>query len=156
MTSARWVALVLLLSSLPVFAQDKKPDTKSASASEPASTATSSEPWRILPDVTAKADVASDPLSRLQNARPQIAKKGPLASPDEHVTFPAVPGSPMTFLSPGQRADDNTCLKIRSYQVARDSKNADSTHFVGYSTCQPASRYQLRTTVESHKPAPKQ
>jgi hypothetical protein len=153
MTSARLVALVVLLSSLLVFAQDKKPDTKSASSSEPAIKTTSPEPWRIYPDLTAKADVAPDSLSRLQNTRPQIGKKDPVASPDEHLTFPVVPGSPMTFRSPGQRADDDTCLKIRSYQVARDSKDSDSTHFVGYSTCQPSSRYQLRTTVGSEKPA---
>jgi hypothetical protein len=38
------------------------------------------------------------------------------------------------------------CYAIRSYVVARDSKNSDSTHPVSYSTCQPAARYQLRTT----------
>lgn len=42
--------------------------------------------------------------------------------------------------------DDFVCLKIRSYVVARDSKNSDSVHPVKYSTCQPASRYQLKTT----------
>jgi hypothetical protein len=39
-----------------------------------------------------------------------------------------------------------TCLKLRSYVVARDSKNSDSTHLVSYSTCQPTSRYGLKTT----------
>ena len=36
--------------------------------------------------------------------------------------------------------------KIRSYVVARDSKDSDSTHPVSYSTCQPAKRYGLKTT----------
>lgn len=40
---------------------------------------------------------------------------------------------------------DTTCYAIRSYVVARDDKDSDSTHFVRYSTCQPASRYRLKT-----------
>jgi hypothetical protein len=156
MTSARVVALLFLLSCVLVVAQDKKPDNKPAVSPNPATTATSPEPWRILPDLTAKADVAPDPLLRFQTARPQTQKKDPSANPGEHLTFPVVPGSAMSFRSPGQRADDNTCLKIRSYQVARDTKDTDSTHFVGYSTCQPSSRYQLRTTVGSDQASPKQ
>jgi hypothetical protein len=39
-----------------------------------------------------------------------------------------------------------TCYSIRSYVVARDSKDSDSTHLAGYSTCQPATRYGLKTT----------
>lgn len=44
--------------------------------------------------------------------------------------------------------DDSLCYAIRSYVVARDNKDSDSVHPVGYTTCVPASRYQLRTTVE--------
>jgi hypothetical protein len=46
----------------------------------------------------------------------------------------------------GQPGDDAVCYKIRSYVVARDNKDSDSVHPVRYSTCQPASRYRLRTT----------
>ena len=56
------------------------------------------------------------------------------------------PNDPMNFASPGQRIDDTVCYKIRSYVVARDSKDSDSVHPVGYSTCQPSTRYRLRTT----------
>lgn len=48
--------------------------------------------------------------------------------------------------SDGRLVLDTTCFAIRSYVVARDSKDSDSTHLVHYSTCQPASRYRLRTT----------
>ncbi|MGP0019249.1 MAG: hypothetical protein ACLPHP_11815 [Candidatus Sulfotelmatobacter sp.] len=41
---------------------------------------------------------------------------------------------------------ETVCYAIRSYVVARDSKYSDSTHPVSYSTCQPAARYQLKTT----------
>ena len=44
------------------------------------------------------------------------------------------------------RDNDSMCLKIRSYVVARDSKDSDSVHPVKYTTCVPASRYQLKTT----------
>jgi len=53
---------------------------------------------------------------------------------------------PMTMRSYGEPGDDTVCLKIRSYVVARDDRDSDSVHLVGYSTCQPASRYRLRTT----------
>ncbi len=40
---------------------------------------------------------------------------------------------------------DTTCFAIRSYVVARDSKDSDSTHPAGYSTCQPSNRYRVRS-----------
>lgn len=48
----------------------------------------------------------------------------------------------------GDFGADAFCFKMRSYVVARDSKHSDSTHLVGYSTCQPARRYGLKK-VES-------
>jgi hypothetical protein len=42
---------------------------------------------------------------------------------------------------------DNLCLKMRAYKVAPDSPHSDSTHPVGYSTCQPAARFQARSIV---------
>ena len=43
---------------------------------------------------------------------------------------------------------DATCFTMRSYVVARDSKDSDSTHSTGYSTCQPASNYRVKTTQQ--------
>jgi len=40
--------------------------------------------------------------------------------------------------------EDKTCYTIRSYVVARDDKDSDTTHPVGFSTCQPSSRYRLK------------
>jgi hypothetical protein len=51
------------------------------------------------------------------------------------------------------RNDDTMCLKIRSYVVARDSKDSDSVHLVKYTTCVPANRYRLKTT-ELHESTP--
>jgi hypothetical protein len=44
----------------------------------------------------------------------------------------------------GQPGGDTTCYAIRSYVVARDSKDSEATHPVSYSTCQPARRYGLK------------
>jgi hypothetical protein len=40
---------------------------------------------------------------------------------------------------------DTTCYAIRSYVVARDAKDSDSTHPAGYSTCRPSDRYQVKS-----------
>ncbi|HVN21015.1 MAG TPA: hypothetical protein VMU05_19675 [Dongiaceae bacterium] len=82
--------------------------------------ATESEPWRILPRAKSDQD------------------KGLIViGPD---------GAERTIVSlDGRLALEPMCYAIRSYVVARDSKNSDSVHPVGYTTCIPASRYQLRT-----------
>ena len=62
-------------------------------------------------------------------------------------SFPLLSPSDSSRIASDRRLiDDAVCYKIRSYVVARDRKNSDSVHPVGYSTCQPASRYRLRTT----------
>ena len=38
----------------------------------------------------------------------------------------------------------NLCYKLRTYIVKRDNQYSDSTEIVGYSKCQPASRYVWR------------
>jgi hypothetical protein len=43
---------------------------------------------------------------------------------------------------------ENVCYKMRSYIMARENGDSDSTKLVGYSTCQPSSKYQLRITVD--------
>ena len=46
-------------------------------------------------------------------------------------------------LDPAQ--DDSLCYSIRNYKVARDNSQSDSTHAVGYSICQPATRFRMHT-----------
>jgi len=48
----------------------------------------------------------------------------------------------------GLSQDDTLCYAIRSYKVARDDPQSDSTHPAGYSTCQPATRFHVHTTEE--------
>ena len=85
--------------------------------------ATPSDPWRIIP-------------------RSQWDKDKGLVLHSQDV------GPDGIVVAPGRPLDaETTCYTIRAYVVARDSKNSDSTHPVGYSTCHPASRYRLKSAV---------
>jgi len=147
MILARLLAGTLVLCSTLALAQ--KNITVSA-VSDPAvtannsMTAATSEPWMIFPNQPSQAAAEKDPLNRLQ-----IDQFKGLRSKTDARTLLLGPESDAAILLSGVGGDlisDATCLKIRSYVVARDSKNSDSTHPVSYSTCQPASRYRLRTT----------
>ncbi len=45
--------------------------------------------------------------------------------------------------------NEATCYALRTYRVARVSPESDTVRPAGYSTCQRATRFQLRTAVES-------
>jgi len=51
--------------------------------------------------------------------------------------------------------DEKTCYTIRSYRVARESPDSDSTRPAGYSTCQRATRFQLKEAVDSREIVPR-
>lgn len=48
-----------------------------------------------------------------------------------------------------------TCLTLRTYRVARVSPDSDVTRFVGYSTCTPGARFQIKTAVDSQEINPR-
>jgi len=50
---------------------------------------------------------------------------------------------------PAGEQSDGTCYSIRSYRVTRDDPESDSTRLAGYSTCQPAARFQLKDAGDS-------
>jgi len=52
----------------------------------------------------------------------------------------------------GQEQGDTLCYTMRSFKVARDDPQSDSTHAAGYSTCQPAARFHVHT-IEGVLPA---
>ena len=124
MSSGRLLLAALLLFALPTFAQETSLLTKNDSRVQPApdfrtpAAATASEPWRILPN-------------------PDSAKESIVLAPD---------ASDRLITSDGPVLADTTCLAIRSYVVARDSKDSDSVHLVRYTTCVPAKRFGLKTT----------
>lgn len=51
--------------------------------------------------------------------------------------------------------NEATCYSIRLYRFVRDNPESDSTRLVGYSTCQRAARFQLRTAEDSREMAPR-
>jgi hypothetical protein len=144
MTLTRLFATALVVCSTLAFAQTKTDSlavSGQASASQPA--AASSEPWKFIPHQPSDAAASKDPLSRFQVDQYKLLRSNgaciglcPRAAAD----------AGMVLSGSGGELDANTCLKIRSYVVARDSKDSDSTHPVSYSTCQPSTRYRVRTT----------
>ena len=131
MPLARLLVAATLLSAL-AFAQNAPNSPATTAPDFRTNAATQSEPWRIFPSDQTKKEFATSP---------------------ERVVITA-PGDAKSFvISPADlEGDDNTCYAIRSYVVARDSKNSDSTHPVGYSTCQKASRYHVKKVETA--PAP--
>jgi hypothetical protein len=146
MTLAHFLAPLMVCSAL-AFAQ-QKPDslassTQIADASQ-SGTVASAEPWKFIPNQTVHAASAKDSLDRLQIDKYKLVPsktdtRALLWGPE------ADAGMILTGVD-GQTDGPTTCLKIRSYVVARDSKDSDSTHPVSYSTCQPSSRYHVKTT----------
>jgi hypothetical protein len=55
-----------------------------------------------------------------------------------------------TFLKDKNSNFDSTCYTMRTYMLKKDAPGSDSVHPVGYTTCQPASRYEMKVT---RKPA---
>jgi len=133
MTLARLLLAALLICSLPAFSQDQEmstvqipPNGASVSGANRNVTATPSEPWKIIPN--RPSDLSSDSADRIRVDQFRL-NQGPVISP---------------WVEPLDA--DTTCYTMRSYVVARDSKDSDSTHMTGYSTCQPSTRYRVRTT----------
>jgi len=51
--------------------------------------------------------------------------------------------------------DEKMCYTIRTYRVARESPDSDATRPAGYSTCQRATRFQLKEAVDSREIVPR-
>jgi hypothetical protein len=155
MTLARLLTAWLVFCCLPALAQDKQSPSSSPSTLRvrvhstkglvlgeaflfPYSSARPAEPWMIFSD-------RSVDLGSGQNALdpPHLDQyKLDQTRGDAHARHFKIYPLPATLV-----VDSNgpTCYAIRSYVVARDSKDSDSTHPAGYSTCQPSNRYQVKS-----------
>lgn len=144
MISSR-LLIAAVLCSVCAFAQENQQNTvpKPRSVSNSQEAATTVVPLGIGPLADAQPTVPRDPLARLQ-AGPRIE----LRNPDMTTTAVFIPGpvEDRFLISQDMLPVGAFCLKIRSYLMKRDSKASDSTHLAGYSTCQPAGKYRLRTT----------
>jgi hypothetical protein len=151
MTSARPLAACVLLCSGFAFAQ-QNPAMHGSSVAPAASekAAVSAEPWSISPNIEAKANVPQDPLARLETSQPPKYKND--QGQDTKTFFLPSPGK--GFIISPEALADNSCFAIRSYVVARDSKDSDSTHLVAYTTCVPSRKYQVRRVVGTPETTP--
>ena len=94
----------------------------------------------------------------IEEYRPRLNQFGSSWAPAPAAKNPAAglrESQPSTLaLGPdGLQPEDTLCLKMRTYKVARDDPHSDSTHAAGYSTCQPAARFHVRTAEERVFPA---
>ncbi len=130
MSSTRLLIPLFLVCSLCAVGQSQHSNSTLTSSKSDSQVSTA------FPDLQAKAVTPAEPW-RI------IPRDGSSA-----VRF--LPGAGNDHISISEAGNSGgECYAIRSYVVARDSKDSEATHPVAYSTCQPASRYQLRKTVGS-------
>jgi len=141
MTLARLLVAACIVCSAAAFGQQKT-DSLAIPAQAADAKAVPSEPWILIPNQSAVAGTRRDSIRVDQYKADYYAmnKDGKIFLPYRIFTG----GS----LADEDGNNDTTCYRIRSYVVARDSKNSDSTHPVSYSTCQPAARYKVKTTEQ--------
>jgi hypothetical protein len=153
MTFARLLTAAVLVCAAPSLAQNQRVLASPAPGSihrDPgvvtiftccAAAATPAEPWRIVPNQA--ADAGKNPLDRLPNYDYKFFHLKDAGQ--AHVLRPnADEGMFDSGLEPQLNADA-TCYSIRSYVVARDAKDSDSTHPAGYSTCLSSDRYHVKS-----------
>jgi len=147
MSSVRLLLAAVILSYPWLFAQDHPLNPSHLPATSNLDPISPTGPLRIDPLASAPAIVPQNPWLSFQAADPSR-----LGQEQVQMKVLDVQEAGNIAIAPDSLAD-HYCLKIRSYLMARDSRSSDSTHLVGYSTCLPASRYRLRTAVESTQPA---
>jgi hypothetical protein len=115
-----------------------------AAQASPPSAPDSSQPPPVLSQ-NAEAGIAFVPLfedwQRSSNSTP-----GSIQSEHDSGKMPA-PVHTQHILTMEQ--NEATCYALRTYRVARVSPESDTIRAAGYSTCQRATRFQLRTAVDS-------
>ena len=112
----------------------------------PQSDPNSSHPTSVLSQ-NAEADLAFFPLLVLEDLQvPSNPTSDSIQSDHDSGKTPA-PVHTQHILTLDQ--NEKTCLTLRTYRVARVSPDSDTTRFAGYSTCQAAARFQLKTALDS-------
>ena len=151
MTLIRLLLASLLLCSLSAFSQDQNPGTAQMPADESSSyvanrdaAVTPSEPWKIIPNSPSALSMDSADRIRVDQFRVDQGQVDLLTGKSKSEAKTRT----LTLGLDGRMDDDATCYTMRSYVVARDSKDSDSTHLTGYSTCQRATKYRLKTTEQ--------
>ena len=90
--------------------------------------------WNPIPQQTGAAQRLQDGINQYKPEPSQFLT--PAGNLDKGILIPLM----------GDGSADGVCLTMRTYVVARDSKDSDSVHLTHYSTCQMAGKYRLKTT----------
>ena len=146
MTSVRLLTAAVLCCTSLAFSQDPlSSEIRPNRTAEPDKSvhATASKPWKIVLSQPANLSAGANTLQQAQVDEYKIDRS---AMENGRPLRWGSQIDPMVVVLDGRPGADTVCLKIRSYVVARDDRDSDSVHLVGYSTCQPASRYRLRKT----------
>jgi hypothetical protein len=138
MSLVRLLAVVAIasLSWLPAIAQSKSSDVDNLLAETEVNPATRASAARQ------QADPAFPSNLDQYDGQPFKFDGSGTIVPAHPVVFMTMP--PLTT----PMVDAGACYSIRSYVVARDRKDSDATHLVGYSTCRPANRYRVWKTAQ--------
>lgn len=146
MPCTRLLLSAVLLCSLSAFAQNQWAERPAHLFFKGylASAATPSEPWRIVP-VQPNLSSAPDAHNQWPIDDFKVLRGGQLGDEAEQLLSKS---QFENLVARDRFEEDTTCYTIRSYVVARDSKDSDATHAAGYSTCQPSTRFRLKSTVE--------
>jgi hypothetical protein len=138
------ISLMALVCVAPVLAQSPQDNIPGSFFSEPPG---------VLPQ-DALADLRLDQIQRpveidrlyFPPAKPEAARGS-----EHDWTFKPWSKSHKRVLT----QNDATCYSIRGYRVKRDNLESDSTRPAGYSTCQPATRFQVKEAVDSQRIVPR-
>lgn len=109
-----------------------------STATAPAASPT--EPWMIAPEWHVNADTQKS----LQGYFPARTENEKPFQFDARLLRPDVEAKLLEAERHALEAD-KACFAIRSYVVARDAKDSDSTHPVSYSTCISSDRYSVKS-----------
>jgi hypothetical protein len=153
MTPTRLIAAALLLGSVSASAQSGEWSSAAPgnlSGSHPlffwassGTAATPLEPWRVVPSQPTDPKPDASPHDRVLTFDYKAFHYKDRGR--AHILWPNADAGIFNSTAKQQLTADTTCYSIRSYVVARDSKDSDSTHPTGYSTCQPSDRYQVKS-----------
>ena len=141
MTLARLLVAALVFCSVSAFAQDSQSGSAPVVPESKTHASTSAEPWRVGRSNTLENGAQKDALGRLQSNVDRAHKAYEEAELAQFIPSPRI----FVITPNGQVADETTCYTIHSIVVERDEKDSDATHTVRSSTCQPASRYRVKS-----------
>ena len=147
MPITRLFILAPLLFALMAFAQDKQRVPGSIPSISPAhglwaEAPNPSEPWRIIPEPPASSHSTMNPADRFADER--VFQMSPDCRSGISKRLDSNQIVVLRSLGNLGLPEGDVCYTMRTYVVARDEKDSDSTHPVSSSTCQPASRYGVK------------